>query len=144
MGLPRTPLNFALGRALILSWYGYGCYALAVLAPLLALRFARQYSFLRLWVSVVVMVSTLAVLPVVIFNIGAQMELTRYDVNGDGIYSHHEQTPGQKAAMDRVIGDGGRNVFALALLIVGVIWTVSVASLSAVARALWLRRRRRT
>ncbi len=54
-----------------------------------------------------------------------QWDLNRYDLNKDGLFSGQEITEDQKAAMQRLINDVGRNFsFITGLIFAGVISTM--------------------
>lgn len=68
-----------------------------------------------------------------------EMDLNSYDLDGDGIFSEAEQTPGQEAAMLRYISDLGRKLLPIFGLVYGLAHTACFAAvLFAGSRALRL------
>ena len=52
----------------------------------------------------------------------AQWNINKYDLNGDGVFSPGEINPDQKAAMENLISDTGRNLsFIIGLFFSGII-----------------------
>ena len=113
---------------------------LALLLPLvLTLKFGKEAGFKRI-LLVAVAGTALFVLPiagsVLAVNHCAGKALDSFDANGDGVFDSDEQKPGYVEAESRVIGDGGRNVFALFSPAIGLVY---VALLLRFARgAVWL------
>ena len=65
----------------------------------------------RIWISISVfcVVYTLIVGIAMLNDISCQLELNRFDLNNDGIFSGTEITKEQGKAMSRLINDTGRN-----------------------------------
>lgn len=66
------------------------------------------------------------------------IELNKFDLNNDGMFSDNEINPEQEAAMRKLVNDTGRNLIPIIAVPVTIIWTtivyVILAMFSAVAQ----------
>ncbi len=76
------------------------------------------------WISLIVFftIYLLIVSGATYMDISAQLNLQKFDLNGDGFFNGSEITPDQKAAMKTLTNDTGRNFsFIIGLFLSGII-----------------------
>ena len=90
----------------------------------------------RVWFYVIafVVLYVLLVYGVVFYDKYLEYKLSRFDLNGDGVFSPSEQTPDQIKYMNLLINDTGRNLIPLTGIIYSLISTLLLFVLSALYR----------
>lgn len=119
-------------------------YLVAIMPPVISIALHRfvfmdKFSIKALaWANFVIFY-TACIAYAIAVDYWIEMDLNSYDLDGDGIFSEAEQTPGQKEAMFRYISDLGRKLLPIFGLVYGLAHTACFAAvLFAGSRALRL------